>query len=114
MRQTVWLYLIGALLLGSALSQNCTIADQDKTDCGYYGINQAQCQAKGCCWQPANNFYEMFMKRGSENGIPWCFFPVGKNPCQNLNFNGTSGPGFDQNFYDSMYQKFIANINIGG
>lgn len=23
-----------------------------RNDCGYVGINQQECEAKGCCWQP--------------------------------------------------------------
>merc|ERR1712232_527664 len=34
-----------------------------KTDCGYNGINAAQCQARNCCWEP------------SAPGQPWCFYP---------------------------------------
>lgn len=24
--------------------------DDDKTDCGYMGINQLECEKKNCCW----------------------------------------------------------------
>ncbi|GFR40789.1 hypothetical protein Agub_g1405, partial [Astrephomene gubernaculifera] len=24
-----------------------------RSDCGYYGIQQAECEGKGCCWSPA-------------------------------------------------------------
>lgn len=37
-------------------------AVQTRVDCGYVGITQAQCEAKGCCWM-----------EGSVNE-PWCFY----------------------------------------
>lgn len=40
------------------------------------GINQQQCEGKGCCWKPANG--EISMQQG---GTPWCFFPAGQSPC---------------------------------
>jgi alpha-glucosidase len=44
-----------------------TVCDPDgmRTDCGYVGINQQQCEAKGCCWSPAS---------GGRGDIPWCFY----------------------------------------
>ena len=39
------------LIIG-VLSQSCTISQSARTDCGYAGITQQQCQSKGCCWQP--------------------------------------------------------------
>lgn len=71
------------------------------------GINQQICESKGCCWRPTN---------GVENvrGTPWCFYPAGQNVCENITYNGNSGPGFDDSFYQKMYQFFDANINIQG
>jgi len=34
--------------------------------------------------------------------------------CDNISWNGTTGMGFDQTFYDKMYTFFDANINIQG
>jgi len=71
------------------------------------GINQQQCEGKGCCWRPTNS-------EGQLGDIPWCFFPSGSNPCEKITWNGINGPGFDQTFYNKMYQLFDANINIQG
>ena len=43
-----------AFALTGCLADQCTLEDQKKTDCGYMGINQQLCEAKGCCWKPAN------------------------------------------------------------
>ncbi len=71
------------------------------------GINQQQCETKGCCWRPTNLDSQL-------GGTPWCFFPAGSNPCESITWNGENGPGFDQSFYDKMYQFFDAAINIQG
>lgn len=102
-------YVIGILLLSSAIhSQQCDLQDPDKLDCGYFGIDQNKCQAKGCCWKPAS---DITSKVGD---TPWCFYPGGQNPCQDLDFSGTQGAGFDSTFYSKMYSLFDANINIQG
>lgn len=44
--------LIGGLLAALGTAQSCTLEDAQKTDCGYMGINQQQCESKGCCWRP--------------------------------------------------------------
>lgn len=64
------------------------------------GIDQAGCEAKQCCWKPGSG--------------PWCFFPAGQNPCENMDFKGTQGPGFDDSFGDKMWELFDKNINIQG
>jgi len=47
----------------------CALADEEKTDCGYHGIGQGECQAKGCCWQES-----------TKAGTPWCFDSAGSAP----------------------------------
>ncbi|GMH45019.1 hypothetical protein BSKO_12976 [Bryopsis sp. KO-2023] len=59
-------------------SESCFV--DERIDCGYYGINQGECEGKGCCWVPG---------RG-----PWCFFPVDASTSANAgyvleNFNDT-------------------------
>jgi len=94
--------LIGALLSVGSLADQCDVSA--RTDCGFMGITQQQCEAKQCCWKPAMT---------KENDTPWCFFPAGQNPCEKIDFAGKE-PGFDQAFYDKMYALFDANINIQG
>ncbi len=40
-------------------------ANGPKAECGFNGINQAQCETSGCCWA-----------QSSAAGVPWCY---GKN-----------------------------------
>lgn len=95
---------IGLGLLAVCIAQSCTLSDDQKADCGYMGINQQQCEAKSCCWKPTNDL----------KGVPWCFYPSGSNPCENITFDHSGGPGFDSSFYDKMMDLFNANINIDG
>eukprot|EP00475_Leptophrys_vorax_P045008 TRINITY_DN922_c0_g1_i1.p1 TRINITY_DN922_c0_g1~~TRINITY_DN922_c0_g1_i1.p1 ORF type:complete len:621 (-),score=167.52 TRINITY_DN922_c0_g1_i1:85-1947(-) len=65
----------GLLLLaavGSALAAQEWCNGGNRTDCGYYGINQGQCESKGCCWVPTTEL--------SLGGIPWCFFTSPASP----------------------------------
>ncbi|TPX58231.1 glucan 1,4-alpha-glucosidase [Powellomyces hirtus] len=45
-------------------TKNCNVAPSSKKDCGYSGINQSGCEAKGCCWAPVQN---------NPTNAPWCF-----------------------------------------
>jgi len=57
------------LALTAAQNTTCD-PNGPRTDCGFYGITQDQCQAKSCCWGP------VFEADGSKSGdTPWCFFP---------------------------------------
>ncbi|KJE94142.1 lysosomal alpha-glucosidase [Capsaspora owczarzaki ATCC 30864] len=52
------LLVLGLVLAVSAAPQ-CNPGGV-RNDCGYVGITQQQCEAKGCCWSPLDN-------------NPWCF-----------------------------------------
>lgn len=43
-------------LLNVLFSQQCDLQDPQKLDCGFMGIDQSKCEAKGCCWKPAFDF----------------------------------------------------------
>lgn len=63
--------LIVLAVLAVAYSEQCSsISDYNKVDCGYMGINQAQCESKGCCWASS-----------SVSGIPWCFYSTPQSSC---------------------------------
>ena len=50
----------------------CNVAPEDRTDCGYAGIDEAGCSQRGCCY---------------DNSIPdtfWCFFKTGDELTQKL------------------------------
>jgi len=40
----------------------CGVAEFDRTDCGFFGIDEAGCVNRGCCWKSSN-----------VQGVPWCF-----------------------------------------
>lgn len=46
--------LVSALFTALGASQSCSLEDAQKTDCGFFGINQQQCEGKGCCWKPVS------------------------------------------------------------
>jgi hypothetical protein len=48
----------------------CEIATE--TDCGFEGIDEPECQAKGCCWKP-----------DVPKGTPWCVQPGSPDPVPN-------------------------------
>lgn len=58
--------LVVALAAGIAHGGATCRAAAPRSDCGYVGITQQQCQSKGCCWDPVG---------GSDDGTPWCFHP---------------------------------------
>jgi len=50
---------------GSAPSppvNTCDVSENQRQDCGYFGIDQNGCEGKGCCWRESNS------------GAPWCYY----------------------------------------
>ncbi len=43
-----------------AARDQCTV--QNRTDCGYVGIQEQECLNRGCCWSPADNQPYCFVK----------------------------------------------------
>jgi beta-amylase len=62
----------------------------NRRDCGFVGINQQQCEAKGCCWKPSN-----------QGNLPWCFY---KNSPGLGNFQSDYGQ-----FFLEWYQSQLLN-----
>jgi len=101
------LFVVGGATVISG--QGCDVANSDKLDCGFMGVDQSKCEADGCCWQPV-------ARNGSMKDTPWCFYPSDHpNPCGDgaVNWNG-DGVGFSQEYYDIMYKNYEANLNIDG
>ena len=46
--------------------KSCVIDRELRKECGYKGIDKAECEGKGCCWKIDD--YESI--------IPWCFHGV--------------------------------------
>lgn len=62
------------------LEANCAVTDSQKVDCGFNGISQAQCLAKGCCWAAGGP------------GIPWCYNAGTNAPTTSPTRNPTASP----------------------
>jgi alpha-glucosidase/lysosomal alpha-glucosidase len=45
-------------------ADRCVVNPTERSDCGYHGINEDSCTAKGCCWKPET----------AKVDIPWCFY----------------------------------------
>lgn len=80
-------------------SDTCEILDQDKTDCGYIGITQSECETKSCCWSESAN-----------PSIPWCYNKV--NLCYKPLEQMQEPFGPDEMTLINGY--FDENINIRG
>ena len=52
----------------TTILDQCEVDPDARKECGFMGIKQPGCEAKGCCWRPLEN--------GSK--APWCFFPAAK------------------------------------
>ena len=67
MARRLVLVVLLALSSGAALAaaQACSLPAERRTDCGYVGIGQAECEASGCCWSPLT-------LPGQD--VPWCFY----------------------------------------
>lgn len=60
---------VALLLVGT--SAQCEVSTSDRKDCGFDGIDQGSCAAKGCCWGPVD---------AEQPGVPWCFFKSSPAP----------------------------------
>jgi glucoamylase len=87
-----------------AYSAQCSVSDYEKTDCGFVGITQSSCEAKGCCWASS-----------SSNGIPWCFYGAGASTsCYGYAAAPSADAPFSADETATMRKYFLANINIEG
>jgi len=46
-------------------ADRCNVPESGKADCGHGNTKQPDCEAAGCCWQPA----------GEWSKTPWCYHP---------------------------------------
>jgi len=83
----------------------CAVSDEDKVDCGVFGTQQPECEANGCCWKPVNP---------NPSNLPWCYYSSDyHDPCGDLLWIADN-PGFTDDFYDTMFQKYAAQLNVEG
>eukprot|EP01035_Chromulina_nebulosa_P040951 gene40951-55347_t len=88
-------------LVAVSSDASCAVSDYSKVDCGYYGINQATCESKGCCWASS-----------SVGGIPWCFFNSDVTSTSCFGYKDTMTVPFNDTEVSVMRKYFLANINI--
>jgi hypothetical protein len=95
-----------AALLAASSGQQCDVPNSDKFDCGFMGVNQATCEADGCCWEPVEP---------NPNNVPWCFYDASfEDPCKTFTWTGATGPGFDDAFYEIMRTNYLSQLNVEG
>jgi len=101
----IFLVTFGFILVSTFAQDKCAVSSEDKVDCGQMGTNQAQCEAAGCCWQPVDP---------NPSNLPWCYYSTDyEDPCKDFTWTG-DGPGFTDDFYNIMFQNYVANLNIDG
>jgi len=77
-----------------------------KSDCGFVGIDQPGCEAKGCCWQPSS----------ADGNDPWCFRKAEPhaNSCFVMPAKTLSDPPFADDEVAKIRSNFEANIGVQG
>lgn len=68
-------YVIAALFSKATMGKDCS-GSSGKVDCGYPGVDQNACEAKGCCWVPVEEDQnQLFLAVGQTpvQDTPWCF-----------------------------------------
>ncbi|RMX49673.1 hypothetical protein pdam_00002998 [Pocillopora damicornis] len=55
----------------STLGDICDVESEDRNDCGWYGIDEATCEARGCCYDD------------TKPKAKWCFYPT-DNKCYGI------------------------------
>lgn len=75
-------------------------AQETKIDCGFTGVDQSQCESKGCCWSPIDP---------NPGNLPWCFFNKIDPwvPPQD-------GKPFNDAEMAKLNEYFTRNIDVGG
>jgi glucoamylase len=95
--------------LRSIKKVNAQCSVSKKVDCGYYGINQNQCESKGCCWVPNVPSTE-----------PWCYNPAsGPSPSPSPppsppSPSPSGNAPFTADQMKLMQGYFEANLNVHG
>eukprot|EP01038_Epipyxis_sp_PR26KG_P005833 gene5833-8048_t len=85
------------------VASDCSaVADYNKVDCGYVGIDQTGCQAKSCCWAT------------STTGAPWCFYENAPATSNCFGFQSEASLPFSESEVSAFRTNFLANINING
>jgi hypothetical protein len=68
--------------LGDGPGGSCSFPDQEKRDCGYYGIDESECEARGCCFEvPAPSDAPQCYHHQSPTPVNITFPDVAANMC---------------------------------
>lgn len=86
-------------------SDECSVSNSDRIDCGYVGIDQNGCISKGCCWSPV---YDIQLQT---TDTPWCYYKAGTSSSCFVLLEDMKEP-FSSNEVNTMKNYFLANINI--
>lgn len=89
-----------AFAASTGLRGTCSVADLDKTDCGYMGITQSGCEAKGCCWASSTG-----------SNVPWCFYQSGYTPTSCFKYQVISKIHFEFFSFHSFFPTPNLKIN---
>jgi glucoamylase len=71
-----------------------------RVDCGFMGINQQQCESRGCCWVPVNP---------NPGNLPWCF---NKQVDPQPYVPPAGGVPFNETEVSIMMGYFLRNIDV--
>ena len=82
----------------SDISPQCQ--NDDRVECGYYGIDQAGCELRGCCWSPT-----------TAAGQPWCYQVKGKIPWKNYLYYSVVQKSLRQDNYMRATPSLFMYIN---
>merc|ERR1719367_66284 len=91
------LIVFSCLVLLSFAQDKCSVADEDRIDCGTFGTQQPECESNGCCWKPVDP---------NPSNLPWCFYSSDyHDPCTELTWTADD-PGFTDEFYNIMLTNY--------
>ena len=65
---------------------SCRVPREERKECGYYGIEKKECEARGCCW----------ITDDLESVIPWCFKGVDDFKKEDLELVSKKDGTFDE------------------
>lgn len=102
--------VLALALAASTASADCTNDSSQKVDCGYMGIDESGCEAKGCCWAAVDGDPYCFYQEGAAFPSPMPTAPI--TTCFALADNATEP--FSAAEVDTMRGFFLANVNIEG
>ena len=92
---------LAAFFAQSSAQQTCDGSKQ-RQDCGFMGIDQGVCQARGCCWAPVNP---------NPDNLPFCFYKNSGPPAP------TPAPGqppYSETEIHTVLGYFLQNIDFQG